>query len=95
MSGRKKPERRHVGISKTAHGKTGLGNRVEIPDAFMARCLLAEAADTMGAPYIGSLLDLIKAFDSVPFDFLDVCCPEHLDIVLSDICFTIAKRHWP
>jgi len=32
--------------------------------------LLAEAANTYHVPYISTLLDLIKAFDSVPFDWL-------------------------
>ena len=34
------------------------------------QALLAEASKAMTLPYIASLLDLIKAFDSVPFDHL-------------------------
>ena len=32
--------------------------------------LLAEAAQSMKLPYASTLLDLVKAFDSVPFDWL-------------------------
>ena len=38
--------------------------------------LLAESAHTLHLPYACTLLDLIKAFDSVPFDVLAACAEE-------------------
>ena len=35
--------------------------------------LLAEASHTFSLPYICTLLDLVKAFDSVPFNELAAC----------------------
>ena len=40
------------------------------------QALLAESAKTLSLPYIASLLDLIKAFDSVPFDCLAECAQQ-------------------
>lgn len=37
------------------------------------QCLHGEAAQSIQLPYLSTLLDLVKAFDAVPFDYLAQC----------------------
>ena len=49
------------------------GPSKEADVAAWKQSMLAEAADCMSVPYVSTLLDLVKAFDSVPFDHLSLC----------------------